>query len=149
MEANQRPTGVTVIAIILIICACLLMITAAGAILIGSSPEVRKMLRDRSVTFPDNPQAQRMFAIRGWSLGVGCGVILISVIAVLKRQNWGRLLYLCFVPVWIAFAWFQSGFQRYFVLMGVLYLFALILLTLPKASAFFASGPGQGAKSAR
>jgi hypothetical protein len=110
MEGKPRPTSVTVIAVLLLLCASLLMVIAGGTIVAGS-PQVRKMLADHGITLANNPQAQEMLTNRAWSLLAGSGVILVLAIAVLKRQNWGRLLFLCVVPVWIALTWVQYGFQ--------------------------------------
>jgi len=136
---------VTVIAVLLIVCASLLMILAADVIVAGS-PQGRAMLESHGMTPAGNAQGEENLTGRMWLGLVGSGVMLALAIAVLKGQNWGRMLLLCFVPVWIAFTWFQYGFRRYFVAIGVLYLLAAIVLTRPRASEFYAPEGREAAK---
>lgn len=65
-------------------------------------------------------------------------IALASGIAMLKGLNWGRLLYLLYVPVAIILRLLLYGFSPMQIMTVICYAAFLILLTRPAASAFFA-----------
>ncbi len=65
-------------------------------------------------------------------------IALASGIAMLRGLNWGRLLYLLYVPVVIILLLLLYGFFPMLIVNVICYVAFLILLTRPAASAFFA-----------
>jgi hypothetical protein len=65
-------------------------------------------------------------------------IALASGIAMLRGLNWGRLLYLLYVPVAIILRLLLYGFFPLQIVTVIWYVAFLILLTRPAASAFFA-----------
>ncbi len=72
-----------------------------------------------------------------WGLIHGT-IALTSGIAMLRGLNWGRLLYLLYVPVAIILRLLLYGFFPMLIVNVIWYAAFLILLTRPAASAFFA-----------
>jgi hypothetical protein len=69
--------------------------------------------------------------------GVGGVVGVVSGVAILKGLNWGRLLYLLFVPIIFPVGIIIFGFRWVYLLSVIFYIAVLVLLTRPNASAFF------------
>ena len=127
----KRPRSVTIIAWILIVRACM----GLPSLVIFS----RRRLSGDSVIFIS-----------------ATAIIIVSGIAILKGLNWGRLLYLFYIPivtVWglIVFAFrFSDSFSEIttdftvklnlikLIPETIFYIVALVYLTRPAASAFFA-----------
>ena len=127
----KRPRSVTIIAWILIVRACM----GLPSLVIFS----RRRLSGDSVIFI-----------------LATAIIIVSGIAILKGLNWGRLLYLFYIP--IAYAWglivFAFSFSGRFseittdsmvklnfiklIPETIFYIVAFVYLTRPAASAFFA-----------
>jgi len=135
MGKAKRPTSVTVIAWILIAVGGLHLLNAIGMGI--TEPSFRMSVIPVS--------ALLWISIRG-SIGV------VSGIAILKGLNWGRLLYLCYMPIWIIiltsgsiYVWTQV---RHLPLINIItvafYITALVFLTRPNASAFFRSRDSVG-----
>ena len=72
-----------------------------------------------------------------WQIVLGV-IFVISGAAILKRLNWGRLLYLCAVPVSLLSTWFFYKFAPRDIMAVVIYIVFLTLLISPSASKFFA-----------
>ncbi len=131
MTTRKRPISVTVIA--------WFEIVTSGDILFKTlyyaKPEFRQLLEasGRSVVITVL-----------WGI-VGGVICLVSGIAMLKGLNWGRLLCLCYPPISIVLTLLLYGFHRSKSFIGgvVLYIVALVFLTRPAASTFFAGGSSE------
>jgi hypothetical protein len=119
MVKGKRPTSVTVIAVILILSSCLLWLMP-----IRRLPNIKHL-------------NQRDHFISLW--GTVFGIIhLASGIAILKGRNWGRLLYLCSIPILIILDWVVFRYRRAFIFLISEYVASFAFLVRPAASAFFA-----------
>lgn len=92
------------------------------------------------------PELQRTVEARGWGLtegtlwtAVGGLINVASGLAILKGLNWGRLLYLIYVPLSLLLFWLLEGFDPLWLTSIPLYVVIFVLLTRPAAAAFFAS----------
>ena len=92
------------------------------------------------------PEVQRSVEARGWGLteaalwgAVGGLVDVASGLAILKGLNWGRLLYLIYLPLSLVLLWLLKGFDPLWLTSIPLYVVIFVLLTRPAAAAFFAS----------
>lgn len=122
----KRPTSVTVIAWIIIVAGGLSFVS----ILAYTISEVQWALEAADISVA----IDILWRIVSGVIGV------VSGIAILKGLNWGRLLYLCFVPISIVIGWILYGFRPTDILTVIIYIVVLVFLTSPAASAFFASG---------
>jgi len=124
MDKTSRPTSVLVIAIIIIVLSGISLVMTPLTALV---PEVREHYEkmDRSIA------VAIMWSAVGSVIGVAAGI------ALLKGRNWGRLLYLIYVPAAFVLAIALYGFSPVQLLGLVLYLVILVFLTRPAASAFF------------
>lgn len=132
---KKRPTGVTVIAWIIIIMNGLSLVVTPIAF---TMPEGKRVLEQAGLSL-----ATAIF----WMVVSG-GICMVSGIAMLKGLNWGRLLYLYFAPISIILGWVLYGFRPNIVSV-IIYMVILVFLTRPAASTFFASGNSQTSKLAK
>ncbi len=72
----------------------------------------------------------------GWTLASSLTHVIAGV-AMLRQRNWGRLLYLSFVPMALALTMALYGVQLYDVLAIVMYGCFFIVLMRPSVAAFF------------
>lgn len=107
MGTTGRPISVTIMSWLLIVASVLMLI----AVLPGLTTQF-------------------------WNLPI-CAIYIASGIAMLKGRNWGRLLYLFFVPIFFIAKWLLSGFH--FRASIIVYIIYLVLLTRPGVSAFFSN----------
>lgn len=127
MNKKKRPTSITVIAWIIIIWGGLSLV---AMLLTSRMPEMQQALEAAGISVAFSI----LCAI------VGFAISAVSGIAILKGLNWGRLLYLCYVPISIIFEWGLYGFDPGAHIPAIIfYLVVLTILTRPAASAFFRS----------
>lgn len=133
----KRPKSVTVIAWIIIVRGCMGLLFVVNF--------ARQQLSGGSVL-----------------LIPAAAIVIVSSIAILKGLNWGRLLYLFYIPIvtvysLIMFVFGSSGitgiaaklsFIR-FILEIIFYVVVLVYLTRPAASAFFAHRKLEGKHDGR
>jgi hypothetical protein len=131
MEVNKRPVSVTVIAWIIIVTSAIALATAPIS---SRMPEVQEFYEATGVS---------LAGVLIWSVAVNV-IVLVSGISILKGRNWGRLVYLCFMPVSMVVSMILFGFRAIFILSVIYYIVVLVLLTRPAASAFFRGGPAVG-----
>jgi len=122
MDRKKRPTSVAVIGWILILLGGLSVMMSLLTIMSGFQP-----LKPGGMTI-----------LGFWSL-VGAAIIVVSGIAILKGLNWGRLLYLVFMPVSIVLQGLLLGFTPAHIFGLILYIVILVFLVSPAASTFFTS----------
>jgi hypothetical protein len=130
MEARQRPTSVTVVAVILIVMYGLSTLCALALPLIAKIPDVQRAF-----------EAQHMNVLAAFLWPLAHGVIgLVAAIAILRGLNSGRFLYFALVPVIVILQWVFYRFSPMHVPSILLYIVFVVLLTRPKAAAYFGSG---------
>lgn len=122
---EPRPTSITVISWILIVTGAVSLITSTVAL----AQPITKELMAR------NPLP---LSVQYAMLYVGLLVTIISGVAMLRRHNWGRLLYV----IWSG-AGFVIGLAFFVMKTGmlpgiVLYVVIVFFLFRPKANQFFA-----------
>lgn len=126
MNTTGRPISVTVIAWILIV---LYAFSVTVFPLMALMPSFREAYER---------------AGRSWSVGmaiiVATGVAgLVAGIAMLKRRNWGRMLYFFVAPAPHVITTVAQGFSPWRLPGLILYAVMVVFLTRPAASAFFRS----------
>jgi len=144
MGKAKRPKSVTVIAWIIIAVGGLHLLNAIGRGI--TEPSLRRSFGNlfRSGV-PMGMSVIPVSALLWISIRGFIGVV--SGIAILKGLNRGRLLYLCYMPIWIIILTSGSimyGLKfRYLPLINIIaiafYITALVFLTRPNASAFLKS----------
>lgn len=99
------------------------------------------------------PELQRTLKETGWGpteaalwTTVGGLIQVASGLAILKGLNWGRLLYLIYVPLSLLLYWLLKGFDPLSLTSIPLYVVILVLLTRPVAATFFAQEAPSRAK---
>jgi fatty acid desaturase len=139
MEGKQRPTSVTVVAIILIVLYSLSILSGLVIPVLAKRPVFQKAL-----------EAQHMTVRTATLLPIVGGVtVLAAAIAMLNGLNWGRLLYFATVPLLLVLQWVLGRFTPMQALPIVLYIVFVILLTRPKAAAYFAPGAADAKKTGK
>lgn len=122
MTAGKRPTSITVISWIIIALSALGLVLTVLADIV---PEARQRLEGAGI-----PGRVAL----AWGL-LENTLPLAAGIAIRNGRNWGRILFLCVVPVSIAIAFFAYAFL---VLWSVLiYLLFPVFLVRRSASAYF------------
>jgi hypothetical protein len=130
MAVRERPTAVTVVAVIL------LVLNGFGVLgtLAGSAvPQVREAWEKAGISV-------------GLAVGlilVTCGIVVVAAIGMLAGKNWGRLLYLVGTPVMWIIGWITMGFNAMAVPGIIVYIVFLILLTRPAVNAYFSGAAPQ------
>jgi hypothetical protein len=123
---KRRPISVTIIAWFLIIGGGLTLIKMP---LMSSNPDVQKVLEAMT------PGLSMAMAV---AMGMVDAVIKMAAgIAILKAKNWGRMLYLGYIPIISAITWIHYGFYPLYIIGILFYLVILFFLTRPAASSFF------------
>lgn len=119
MGRGKRPISITVISVVLIAIGSIVLLLAVSV---------------------SGDTTAYWFTV--WVAVLGAAH-LIPGIAILKGHNWGRLLYLCSIPIIIAFDWVVirvfGGFELFRIskCLIALYVPFLVFLVRPIASAFF------------
>ena len=122
MDRGKRPISITVIAVILIAIGSIVLLLA-----VSTSGDIT---------------GKHAYWFTLWMAALGAAH-LIPGIAILKGHNWGRLLYLCSIPIIIAFDWVvirvfgELELFRISKCLIALYVPFLVFLVRPIASAFF------------
>ncbi|MBN1676073.1 MAG: hypothetical protein JXR37_33825 [Kiritimatiellae bacterium] len=121
---DSRPTSVSVISWILIAMALISVVATAVSM---KNPMVREMMSKSPI--PLNVQFAIGFA--------GLGITLVSAVAMLKGQNWGRMLYVLWSAVGFSLTLITSPMKT--AAIPGLIVFAVIVLFLfrPAANAYF------------
>ena len=148
VDSKKRPKSVTLIACILIAAS---LYYFANAIV---EPNFRRlpgnMLKSDGISSVAVSKVLALF----WLIVSGV-VGVVSGIAILKRLNWGRLLWLCYMPISIIsynilliaeFRFLEAGFLKavYLILVNIVaigfYAIVIAFLTRPASLAFFNHG---------
>ena len=142
MDNRKRPKSVTLIACILI-----------AASLYYFANAVVNMLKSEGMSSAAVPKVLALF----WLIVSGV-VGVVSGIAILKGVNWGRLLWLCYMPISIIsynilliaeFRFLEAGFLKavYLILFNIVaigfYAIVIAFLTRPASLAFFTHGSSE------
>ena len=122
---KNRPTSITVISWILIIMGGISLITSS----ISLNNPMAKELMSRS-PMPISIQYLMMY--------VGLFIMIVCGIAMLKGQNWARLLYVIWSIIGFVVGIATSPFKAAMIPGIVIFLIAAFFLFRPKANAYFA-----------
>jgi len=122
---KKRPTSVTVISWILIIMGGISLITST----ISLNNPMAKELMSRS---PMPISIQHLMLYMGLLIMIGCGI------AMLKGQNWARLLYVIWSIVGFVIGIATSPIKAAMIPGIIIFLIAAFFLFRPKANAYFA-----------
>ena len=133
MDNKKRPTRVTVIAWLVIVAGGYMLVVMP---LIYTIPEVQQSLEEGG----------RSVAISVLLAVVAGAIAMVSGIAMLKGLNWGRLLYLGFVPIGFVLSLVLYGPRPRLIIPAIGYIVILAFLTSPDASTFFGSRASAGPK---
>jgi hypothetical protein len=128
MGKLPRPTGVTVISIIVLVLAGLGLIGLLISIPIMKDPKYRALYE---------AQTSMPFAA---AIGIGLVVFAVQGLAaanMLMGHNWARMLYLLIVPANFVLNFATTKFNPLLIIHIIFYLVALYILTKPAANAFF------------
>lgn len=125
---NVRPTSITVVAWILIIINVISLITSTISLSNLSNPMVKELLSRNPIPIPVQ------FVI----LYVGIFINLISGIAILKGQNWARLLYVIWNFVGFVIGILTSPMKLTLLPGFLFFLVVTFFLFRPAANKYFA-----------
>lgn len=120
----QRPKSITVVSWILIILGGLSLISSTISL---NNPIAREMMAKSPI--PVNVQFVMMFA--------GILIMIISGAAMLKGQNWARLLYVGWSVLGFAIGIATSPMKAAMIPGLVIFLIIVFFLFRPKANAYF------------
>jgi hypothetical protein len=121
---NNRPTSVTVIAWFLIASA---LITAVTSLLTFKDPAVQEIMALSVMPIP----LQYAFLI------AGLAIQLVSSIAMLKAQNWGRFLYAGWGAIGLLIGFATSPVKFTMIPGAIFYAVVVFFLFRPNATAYF------------
>ena len=130
----KRPTSITVIAWILIVVAGISLITTTFTM---NNPTVKELM-SRSV-IPVPLQFAMMYF--GLLIQFVCGI------ALLKAQNWARLLYTIWTVIALAIGLTTSPMKTAMIPGVVLFVVIVVFLFRPKANEYFKAEPMETAVS--
>jgi hypothetical protein len=121
---QKRPVSITVIAWILII---LSVISAISTTMMSNNPTVLAAMRSSPLPIPLQ-----------WAMFyAGMLVMIVSGIGFLKGRNWSRYLYLVWRIVGFTIGFATSSLTMAMIPGFVFFLVVVIILFLPKSSAYF------------
>ena len=123
---QKRPTSITVIAWILIVSA---LITLGSSYFAFKDPMVQEMLARNVIPVP----VQYALAF------IGLCIQLVSSVAMLKAQNWGRLLYIGWGAIGLLLGLATSPAKLSMILGAIFYAVVVFFLLRPIAQAYFKS----------
>jgi len=121
---NQRPKSITVVCWILIIMGAISLVTS---IVSFNNPIVKEIMSKNRI--PINIQYVMMYA--------GLLVMLVSGVAMLKGQNWARLLYICWSIIGFIIGIATSPMKAAMIPGIIVFLVIVFFLFRPKANEFF------------
>lgn len=130
----KRPKSITVIAWILIAVSGISLITTTFTL---NNPTVKELM-SRSV-IPLELQFGMLY--------FGLVVQLVSGIAMLKAQNWARLLYTIWTAIALVIGLATSPMKMAMIPGAVLFVVVVFFLFRPKANEYFKAKPVEGAVS--
>jgi len=125
MHMKKRPTSITVIAWILIVMSGISLITSTISL---NNPMAKELMSRSSIPIP----------IQYAMMYVGLLITLISGIAMLKGQNWARLLYVIWSIIGFVFGIATSPMKAAMIPGFVVFLIIAFFLFRPKANEYFA-----------
>ena len=128
---KKRPTSITVIAWILIVMCGISLITSTISL---NNPMAKELMSRSPISIP----------IQYAMMYVGLLIILISGIAMLKGQNWARLLYVIWSIIGFVIGIATSPMKAAMIPGFVVFLIIAFFLFRPKANEYFA---GTGVQS--
>ncbi len=121
---NQRPKSITVVCWILIIMGAISLVTS---IISFNNPITKEIMAKSPI--PANIQYAMMFA--------GLLVMLVSGVAMLKRHNWARLLYVGWSIFGFIIGIATSPMKAAMIPGLIVFLVIVFFLFRPKANEFF------------
>jgi hypothetical protein len=125
---RTRPTSITVIAWILILMGGISLVTTTLMInTVMTSPAVRELLSKSPIPVP----VQYVITY------VGLLIMLVSGVAILKGQNWGRWLYVIGTAVGFLIGIITSPLKGAMIPGFVIFVVVSFFLFRPKASKYF------------
>ncbi|HEX3659418.1 MAG TPA: hypothetical protein VHV55_26760 [Pirellulales bacterium] len=133
---NARPTSVTVVSVILIVIGMLSLFSTFMIIVQRNDPLVQQAMAAN----PLPPQAQIAMGF------VGALVMLISGIAMLRAQGWGRWLFTGYIALAFVVGIVTSPVKLLLIPSAILNLILIFFLFRPAASAYF--GPSEAVSDA-
>lgn len=125
---TKRPTSITVIAWILIVVAGISLVTTTFTL---NNPTAKELM-SRSVI-----PLQLQFAM----MYFGLLVQLVSGVAILKAQNWARLLYTIWTGIALVIGLATSPMKMAMIPGVVLFVVIVVFLFRPKANEYFKAKP--------
>ena len=121
---NQRPKSITVLCWILIIMGAISLVTSTVSF---NNPITKELMAKSPI--PVNIQYAMMY--------VGLLVTLLSGVAMLKRQNWARLLYVSWSIIGFIIGIATSPMKAAMVPGLIVFLVIIFFLFRPKANEYF------------
>jgi hypothetical protein len=121
---NQRPKSITVVCWILIIMGAISLVTSTISL---NNPMAKELMAKSPI--PANIQYVMMYA--------GLLVMLLSGVAMLKRQNWARLLYVGWGIIGFIIGIATSPMKAAMIPGLIIFLVIVFFLFRPKANEYF------------
>ena len=122
-----RPLSVTVIAWILIVMGVIALVSSTVMLSMLSNPQVKDLMAQNPVPIPVQ------FAVTY----AGLLVMIVSGIAMLKGQNWGRLLYVIWSLIGFLIGVATSPMKLMMIPGGLFFAVVVFFLFRPKANQYF------------